>query len=99
MDLQEFDFVVTHRPGTSNQNADALSRLNLKTTPYKEPTDKFQHNAVSCLVRLTPETSLRATQRGDPDIFKIIEMKEQEFPRPPPFVWKSSRNLFSYWYL
>ena len=32
MDLQEFDFDVRHRPGNSNQNSDALSRLNHKKT-------------------------------------------------------------------
>ena len=26
--LQEFDFTISHRPGSANENADALSRLN-----------------------------------------------------------------------
>ena len=31
MNLQDFDFTVTHRPGGSNNNADTLSRLNHDT--------------------------------------------------------------------
>ena len=42
MDLQEFDFTATHRPGGSNNNADALSRLNhdtaLPETSFAEST-------------------------------------------------------------
>ena len=30
--LQEYDFVIVHRPGTLNANADALSRMPLLST-------------------------------------------------------------------
>ena len=41
VDLQEFDFTISHRPGSSNQNADALSRLNHCQNSQTNP-------AVSC---------------------------------------------------
>ena len=56
MDLQEFDFDVRHRPGNSNQNADALSRLNHKKTLE-----------VAASISLTLATNLVEAQRNDPD--------------------------------
>ena len=43
MDLQELDFSVTHRPGSSNQNADVLSRLT-------HDASSSQRNASLCQV-------------------------------------------------
>ena len=52
MDLQEFEFDVQHRPGNSNQNADALSRFN-----YCKTAD------IAASISLTPETNLLEAQR------------------------------------
>ena len=82
MDLQEFDFDVRHRPGSSNQNADALSRLNHSKTLE-----------VAGSISLTPATNLLEVLRNDPDISKVIELKEQGFPKPPTFVWKGNSSL------
>ena len=90
MDLQEFDFTISHRPGSSNQNADALSRLNHYPNSQTNP-------AVSCLVNLLPDANLHQAQRADPHILKVIEIKEQGFPKPPSFVWKRNPNLSSFW--
>jgi len=62
MDLQEFEFNIQHRPGKSNQNADALSRLN-----HSKPTDIVSH------ITLSLDTNLLEAQRNDPDISKVIE--------------------------
>ena len=59
MDLQEFDFELRHRPGSSNQNADALSRLNHNKTLE-----------VAGSISLTPATNLLEVQRDDPDIVR-----------------------------
>ena len=86
MDLQEFEFDIQHRVGTSNQNADAISRLNhSKTIDIISP------------ISLTLDTNLYEAQRNDPDLRKVIEMKEQGFPRPPPFIWKDNSILRTYW--
>ena len=65
MDLQEFEFDIQHRVGTSNQNTDAISRLNhSKTIDIISP------------ISLTLDTNLYEAQRNDPDLRKVIEMKE-----------------------
>ena len=86
MDLQEFDFDIQHRPGSYNQNADALSRLN------HYPAS----NAVGS-ISLIVDNNLLEAQRNDPDISKVIEIKEQGLPKPPPFVWKDNPTLRTYW--
>ena len=86
MDLQEFEFDIQHRPGNANQNADALSRLN-----HSKPVD------IVSPITLSLDTSLLEAQRNDPEISKVIEMKEQGFPKPPPFVWRSNPILRTYW--
>ena len=99
MDLQEFDFTVSHRPGASNQNADALSRLNHQTSALHNDTlSNSSVPSVNSFVGLVPDCDLFSAQREDPTISKIIEMKEEGFPRPPQFVWKDNRLLSLYWY-
>ena len=99
MDLQEFDFTVSHRPGASNQNADALSRLNHQTSALHNNTlCNSSAPSASFFVGLVPDCDLFSAQREDAAISKIIEMKEKGFPRPPPFVWKDNRLLSCYWY-
>ena len=88
MDLQEFDFTVSHRPRASNQNADALSRLNHQTSALQNDTlSNSSAPSVNSFVGLVPACDLFSAQREDPTILKIIEMKEEGFPRPPQFVW------------
>ena len=93
MDLQEFDFTVAHRPGVSNANADALSRLH-----HQSVLDQTScaHRTVSCLVNLLPDTNLYDAQRLDPHISKVIELKEHSFPKPPIFVWKKDPIFYTF---
>ena len=86
MDLQEFEFDIQHRPGSCNQDADALSRLN-----HDNNVD------ITGSISLTSDISLIEAQGNDPDICKIIEMKEKGFPKPPLFVWKGNPTLRAYW--
>ena len=85
MDLQEFDFTVAHRPGVSNANADALSRLQHQPLPDQMSCGP---ETVSCLVNLLPDTNLDDAQRQDPHISKVIELKEHSFPKPPSLFGK-----------
>ena len=94
MKLQEFDFTVSHRPGGANQNADALSRLNHQSEAIQAPSS---NSALSCIITMLPDVRIFDSQRADPTISKIIELKEQGFPRPHAFVWKSNNQLYAYW--
>ena len=86
MDLQEYTFDVKHRPGTANQNADALSRL---------PQEIPMH---SCATTMSPGYSLQQAQLDDPALSKIIETKLSGFPKPPYFVWSNDPALRFYWH-
>ena len=86
MDLQEYTFDVRHRPGTANQNADALSRL---------PQDVPSYN---CATTMTPGYNLQQAQLDDPTVSKIIEMKLSGQPKPPYFVWSKDPALRVYWH-
>ena len=79
MDLQEFEFDIQHRPGNANQNADALSRLN-----HSKPVD------IVSPITLCLDTSLLEAQRNDLDISKVIELKEQRFPKPHHFYGRAT---------
>lgn len=85
MDLQEYTFDVRHRPGTANQNADALSRL-----PSQE--------AYTCATTMKPGYNLQQAQRDDPTLNTVLEMKLSDLPKPPPFVWSKDPLLRAYWH-
>ena len=95
MTLQEYTFTIKHIPGSLNQNADALSRLNHPIASIEETgTDQ---NFLTCLVSLLPDTNLFDAQRNDPNVCKVIKMKHLGFPKPPFFVWKDNPYLRSLW--
>ena len=66
--LQEYEFEIVHRPGTSNRNADALSRLPL--------------NALFCKSDKSV-TELRERQLADFDLQVIIRALEGNFDHDP----------------
>ena len=86
MDLQEYTFDIKHRPGTANQNADALSRLPQATPSY------------NCAPTMTPGCNLKQAQLDDLAISKLIEMKLSGLPKPPFFVLSKNPTLRVYWH-
>jgi len=98
MDLQEYDFMVFHRPGSANGNADALSRLPLQEPLFHpgEPTNKGSSTA--CSTAITPGASLQQSQLADARLSKIIELKSNKFPKPPFFVWAKDPILRVFWH-
>ena len=98
MDLQEYDFMVFHRPGSANWNADALSRLPLQEPLFYpgEPTNKGSSTA--CSTAITPGASLQQSQLADARLSKIIELNSNKFPKPPFFVWAKDPILRVFWH-
>eukprot|EP00794_Sanderia_malayensis_P015652 gene15652-biopygen13346 len=98
MDLQEFQFTVKHRPGASNQNADALSRLNHTASAGPNEIDTLSKiPSVTCLVQLVPDIDLYAAQHSDPAINIVKALKEQNLPKPPIFAWRHDPQLRPFW--
>ena len=63
--LQEYEFDVVHRPGSKNQNADALSRLPLNAIFIKSDHSKFE---------------LLNKQKADPDCQMLMQALEVGVP-------------------
>ena len=93
MDLQEFDFIVSHRPGKENLNADALSRLVTDPCTIEPVNSAKEQNkdsiptAPTCFISLIPHFNLQDAQLHDPDIQLVIRFKKNEMPKPPLFAW------------
>ena len=85
MHLQEYTFAVKHRSGSTNGNADALSRLTPEITP-------------SCATTMIPGNNLQQAQKDDPQVSKIMEMKSLGLPKPPYFVWANDPILRVFWH-
>ena len=98
MALQEFRFVVKHRPGTANKNANALSRL------PQQPRDSFgtsapKHSPVPILATtMIPGYNLQQAQLDDPYISTVINFKLDNMPKPPYFVWGREKMMRTFWH-
>ena len=78
MDLQEFDFVVKHRPGRMHNNADALSRL----LPCQQQCNNNTSAEISA-VTLCPAINIRDAQAQDPSLAKLREWKSKGLKSAP----------------
>ncbi|GBM18137.1 Retrovirus-related Pol polyprotein from transposon 297 [Araneus ventricosus] len=87
--LQEYDFEIQHRKGTSHRNADALSRRPCKESckHYKNAEKKFGMETDISVKVLTTEDALfsseaQKAQLEDPAIRPILEKKLNSEDRP-----------------
>ena len=114
--LSTFTFEIEHHPGKQHGNADGLSRRPCKQCGQEDvvPLHLVLSEDVTEMPTRTVQTSLeteswidgwchetlRANQQEDPDIGKILKMKEESPPKPQ---WKlvSSENeaVKAYWFL
>ena len=114
--LSTFTFEIEHRPGKQHGNADDLSRRPCKQCGQEDvvPVHLVLSEDVAEMPTRTIQTSLeteswidgwchetlRANQQEDPDIGKILKMKE-ESPHKPQWKAVSSENeaVKAYWFL
>ena len=97
MGLQEYEFAIQHRPGSANGNADALSRLLLQE-PLPSPGDSIATGpSTACATTITPGANLQQAQLEDNRLRKIIELKSNNLPKPPFFVWAKDPVLRAFW--
>ena len=110
MDLQEFQFKITHRPGKLNANVDALSRLKVKD-PKMSQQNQNQLNSCanpkpnmihtqpeSCAVTINPRVSLKQVQRLDLALALLIEFKKSGRDKPNFSAWAKDPRLKHFWY-
>ena len=76
LQLQQYNFEIIHRAGTSNGNADALSRRS-----YAAPLSVSQESSVTLPLSAIappcpPAATLHTIQRQDPDLAPIIQYLE-----------------------
>ena len=99
MALQEFSFVVKHRPGTANQNADALSRMPLPTSSCPPVSSVPPISPLATYATtMTPGYNLQQAQQDDPYISTIMELKLADMPKFPYFVWAGTPSLRVFWH-
>ena len=74
--LQEFDFVIQYRPGSTNDNADALSRCTPNNSDDPDPNPNASHEEVHCALtgisRLPTMEEIRINQLNDPILGKVL---------------------------
>ena len=99
MALQEFSFVVKHRPGNAHQNADALSRLPLQASSCSSvPTAPLSSPLATFATTMVPRYNLQQAQIDDPYISTIIALKLADTPKPPYFIWAGTPSLRVFWH-
>lgn len=95
MDLQEFDFNITHKSGRLHTNADALSRLprdNELSDAKANYAVKTEEPRVTATITVDPTINLRELQKTDPTISKVIQCKSLN-TRPKFNEWRDDPEL------
>ena len=98
MALQEFCFIVKHRPGTANKNADALSRLPQQPRDSSGTSTPPPSAIPIFATTMIPGYNLQQAQLDDPYLSKVINFKLDNMPKPPYFVWGREKMLRPFWH-
>ena len=98
MALQEFCFIVKHRPGTANKNADALSRLPQQPRDSSGTSTPPPSAIPIFAITMIPGYNLQQAQLDDPYLSKVINFKLDNMPKPPYFVWGREKMLRPFWH-
>lgn len=97
MDLQEFDFSITHKSGCLHTNVDALSRL-----PRNDSSTHKTHATSDAVnistISVDPTINIHDLQRHDPVLSKVIESKLANKGRPPFQEWRDDSELRCFWF-
>ena len=72
LELRAYDFHMVHRPGTTNQHADALSRRPIALVALSPPLETAE---------------IAKAQRADPVLSVVIELLEKGTPPPKSREW------------
>ena len=97
MDLQEFDFSITHKSGRLHTNVDALSRLPRNTNSIYNthaPSDAANISTIT----IDPVLNLLDLQRQDPVLSRVIASKLAEKGRPAFQEWRDDPELRCFWF-
>lgn len=91
--LGAYRYSIEHRPGRLNGNADAMSRLPLKTAHTDPPEPPELVNSISSLEKL--EISVKQLQQftsSDKDLSQVLQWVEEGWPQKPP-----DKSLQPFW--
>ena len=86
--LSEFKLTIIHKPGSSNSDADALSRAPVSPAP-PENEEMVQFPILSL-----EKIDIRAEQLKDPLLSQIIKYKEEQYVNPPERIIRLSQNYY-----
>lgn len=94
MDLQEFDFSITHKSGRLHTNVDALSRLPRNANNTHVPSDAANISTIT----IDPTLNLLDLQRQDPVLSRVIASKLANNGRPVFQEWRDDPKLRCFWF-
>ena len=108
-DLEEFDFVIEHRPGKHHVNADFMSRLNCEQCEVRHSDPKRKRNVKiyqeslnqsNVLRKITKQEKYWSDQSKDKNIMIVLHLMKQKrikesFPRELNSYDEEANNLWS----
>lgn len=95
--LQQYDFMIQHRPGSKHTNADALSRRLCGNCKQCSRAEELEEESSKRALVTTVSGSLEEEQRKDPTLSLIIKWLEDGKRPPKPDILGQDEDVKSYW--